>query len=137
MPYSQYVSSAANDYISASVNNEVNWGYFAFFLIALLLIIFAQTVIRTPAVSLMPDVTPSPLRSPGNAMINLVGGVGGGIGFLIYTITFMFDSKLTLSNQYWIIFGTMAGALALVLGLFVLLVKEKKWVKECNLLCAE
>lgn len=137
LPYSQYVSSAANDYISASVNNEVNWGYFAFFLIALLLIIFAQTVIRTPAVSLMPDVTPSPLRSPGNAMINLIGGVGGGIGFLIYTITFMFDSKLTLSNQYWIIFGTMAGALALVLGLFVLLVKEKKWVKECNLLCAE
>lgn len=137
LPFSQYVSSAANDYISASVNNEVNWGYFAFFLIALLLIILAQTVIRTPAVSLMPDVTPSPLRSPGNAMINLVGGVGGAIGFLIYTITFMFDAKLTLSSQYWIIFGAMAGALALVLVLFILFVKEKKWVKECNLLCAE
>ncbi len=137
MPYSAYVSSAANDYISAAVNKEVNWGYFAFFLISLLLIILAQTVIRTPAVSLMPDVTPSPLRSPGNAMINLIGGIGGGIGFLIYTITFMFDGKLTLSSQYWIIFGTMAGALALVLGLFILFVKEKKWVKECNELCLE
>ena len=137
LPYNQYVSSAANDFISKSVNNEVNWGYFAFFLIALLLIILAQTVIRTPAVSLMPDVTPSPLRSPGNAMINLIGGVGGGIGFLIYTVTFMFDGKLSLSSQYWIIFGTMAGALALVLGLFILMVKEKKWVRECNDLCKE
>lgn len=137
LPYNQYVSSAANDFISKSVNNEVNWGYFAFFLIALLLIILAQTVIRTPAVSLMPDVTPSPLRSPGNAMINLIGGVGGGIGFLIYTVTFMFDGKLSLSSQYWIIFGTMAGALALVLGMFILMVKEKKWVRECNDLCKE
>ena len=137
LPYNQYVSSAANDFISKSVNNEVNWGYFAFFLIALLLIILAQTVIRTPAVSLMPDVTPSPLRSPGNAMINLIGGVGGGIGFLIYTITFMFDAKLSLSSQYWIIFGTMAGALALVLGMFMVFVKEKKWVRECNDLCKE
>ena len=115
-PYSAFVSGAANDFVSSAVNKEVNWGYFVFFLISLLLIIFAQTVIRTPAVSLMPDVTPSPLRSPGNAMINLIGGVGGGIGFLIYTITFMFDGKISLSTQYWIIFGVMAAALALVIA---------------------
>jgi MFS family permease len=135
--WAQYVDDTANDFVSAAVNKEVNWGYFVFFLIALVLIILAQTVIRTPAVSLMPDVTPSPLRSPGNAMINLVGGVGGGIGFLIYTITFMFADKISLSTQYWIIFGTMAGALALVLGLFILLVREKKMVENCNKICLE
>ena len=137
MPYAKYLADAANDFTSAAVNKEVNWGFFAFFLIALLLIILAQTVIRTPAVSLMPDVTPSPLRSPGNAMINLIGGVGGAIGFLIYTITFMFDEKITLSTQYWIIFGSMAIALGLVLVGFILLVKEKKWVAQCNDICRE
>ena len=136
-PYSAFVSGAANDFVSSAVNREVNWGYFVFFLISLLLIIFAQTVIRTPAVSLMPDVTPSPLRSPGNAMINLIGGVGGGIGFLIYTVTFMFDGKISLSTQYWIIFGVMAAALALVIALFIIFVKEKQWVRECRDICLE
>ena len=135
--YAQYVDDSANDFVSAAVNKEVNWGYFAFFLIALMLIILAQTVIRTPAVSLMPDVTPSPLRSPGNAMINLIGGVGGGIGFLIYTVTFMFADKISLATQYWIIFGTMAASLALVLGLFILLVRERKMVENCNKICLE
>ena len=135
--YAQYVDDTANDFVSAAVNKEVNWGFFAFFLIALILIILAQTVIRTPAVSLMPDVTPSPLRSPGNAMINLIGGVGGGIGFLIYTITFMFAEKIPLSTQYWIIFGTMAASLGLVLFLFMMLVRERKMVEECNKICKE
>jgi MFS family permease len=135
--YAQYVDDAANDFVSAAVNNKVNWGFFVFFLIALILIILAQTVIRTPAVSLMPDVTPSPLRSPGNAMINLIGGVGGGIGFLIYTITFMFADKIPLSTQYWIIFGTMAASLALVLTLFILLVRERQMVEQCNKICRE
>jgi len=135
--YAKYVDDSANDYVSAAVNRKVNWGYFAFFLIALMLIILAQTVIRTPAVSLMPDVTPSPLRSPGNAMINLIGGVGGGIGFLIYTVTFMFADKIPLSTQYWIIFGTMAASLVIVLGLFILLVREKQMVAKCNEICKE
>lgn len=138
MIYTQYASSladAANNYTSANVQKEVNWAWFAFFLIALILIILAQTVIRTPAVSLMPDVTPSPLRSPGNAMINLVGGVGGGIGFFIYTVTFLLNKPVT--TQYWIIFGVLAGALALVLTLFLALVKENKWVAECKQICKE
>ena len=136
-PYAQFVDDTANDFVSAAVNGKVNWGFFVFFLFALILIILAQTVIRTPAVSLMPDVTPSPLRSPGNAMINLIGGVGGGIGFLIYTITFMFAEKIPLSTQYWIIFGTMAASLGLVLVLFMLLVRERKMVESCNAICRE
>ena len=136
-PYAQYVDDVANDFVSAAVNKKVNWGFFVFFLFALILIILAQTVIRTPAVSLMPDVTPSPLRSPGNAMINLIGGVGGGIGFLIYTITFMFAEKIPLATQYWIIFGTMAASLGLVLTLFLLLVRERKMVESCNAICRE
>ena len=38
---------------------------------------------RSPAVALMPDVTPKPLRSKGNAIINLMGAVGGVLYLLV------------------------------------------------------
>lgn len=133
--YSKYLKYGADEYTGNAVNSKMNVGSLVFFIFALLLVIVSQTIIRTPAVSLMPDTTPSPLRSPGNAMINLIGGVGGAVGFLIYTVTFMFEDKLALPTQYWIIFGAMAAALALVLVLFIILVKEKKWVKDNQLIC--
>lgn len=36
---------------------------------------------RSPVVAMMPDVTPSPLRSEANGLINLMGGVGAIIAF--------------------------------------------------------
>lgn len=47
------------------------------FLITLFLLLFTMSTYRTPAVAYMPDVTPKPLRSKGNAIINLAGYVGG------------------------------------------------------------
>ena len=38
---------------------------------------------RSPVVALMPDLTPSPLRSKANGIINLMGGVGSIIAFFI------------------------------------------------------
>ena len=35
---------------------------------------------RSPAVALMPDLTPKPLRSRANGIINIVGYVGGAVG---------------------------------------------------------
>jgi len=43
----------------------------------------AMAIFRTPTVALMPDITPSPLRSKANGIINLMGGVGTSIAFLI------------------------------------------------------
>lgn len=40
------------------------------------LVLVAMNVYRNPAVSLMPDMTPKPLRSRANAIINLVGYLG-------------------------------------------------------------
>ena len=50
---------------------------FALFVIALGAVLLAMATWRSPAVALMPDVTPKPLRSKGNAIINLMGTVGG------------------------------------------------------------
>ena len=47
------------------------------FIAVLALLLVAMGVYRSPAVALMPDVTPKPLRSRGNAVINLMGAVGG------------------------------------------------------------
>ena len=47
------------------------------FVICLGLLLIAMGTYRSPAVALMPDVTPKPLRSKANAIINLMGAVGG------------------------------------------------------------
>ena len=47
------------------------------FLVGLGLVLVSMATYRSPAVALMPDVTPKPLRSKGNAIINLMGAVGG------------------------------------------------------------
>lgn len=49
----------------------------ASFVIVLGLLLVTMGTYRSPAVALMPDVTPKPLRSKGNAIINLMGAVGG------------------------------------------------------------
>ena len=47
------------------------------FIVILGCILVAMGSYRSPAVALMPDVTPKPLRSKGNAIINLMGTIGG------------------------------------------------------------
>lgn len=47
------------------------------FVMTLFFLLIAMGLYRSPAVALMPDLTPKPLRSKGNAIINLMGAVGG------------------------------------------------------------
>ncbi len=47
------------------------------FFVGLGLVLIAMATYRSPAVALTPDVTPEPLRSQANAVINLMGAVGG------------------------------------------------------------
>ena len=61
------------------------WG----FIIALMVLLIAMATYRSPAVAYMPDVTEKPLRSKGNAIINLVGYIGG----IFATILMMFMLK--------------------------------------------
>ena len=59
------------------------------FVAVLGLLLISMGTYRSPAVALMPDVTPKPLRSKGNAVINLMGAVGGiiylGIAAVLYS----------------------------------------------------
>ena len=47
------------------------------FVVGLFILLISMGTYRSPAVALMPDLTPQPLRSKANAIINLMGAVGG------------------------------------------------------------
>ena len=47
---------------------------------------FLMSVWRSPVVSLMPDFTPSEMQSDANAVINIMGGIGQMVGFVVGTI---------------------------------------------------
>ncbi len=47
---------------------------------------FVMSIWRSPVVSLMPDFTPSELQSDANAVINIMGGIGQMVGFVVGTI---------------------------------------------------
>lgn len=53
------------------------------FMLAIFITLFAMDVFRTPVISLMPDITPSPKRSQANGGINLMGGIGAVLAFVV------------------------------------------------------
>ncbi len=69
--------------VFTQINNF--WGFF----ITLMALLVTMAIYRTPAVAYMPDVTPKPLRSKANAIINLVGYLGG----IFTTVVMMFMLK--------------------------------------------
>lgn len=100
------------------------------FLVFLGLLLLAMGVYRSPAVALMPDVTPKPLRSKGNAVINLMGALGGLITLILIRVAVIHSVNAageTVSDYrylYWIVAALMA---ACVIVLF-LTVRENELV---------
>lgn len=133
--YSRYVETGINSYASDQVYEKLtkdNTTSLIIYMIILFFVLIAMATFRSPAVALMPDVTPKPLRSQANAMINLAGGAGGAVAFLIYTITLLINP-----TGFIAIFVAVAASMVIILALFLWLVKEPKMVRECEALCAE
>ncbi len=103
---------------------------FIFFVVILFFVLLAMAAFRTPAVSLMPDVTPKPLRSKANAIINLMGVVGGVIS--LGSMTFTAKENSALFNQFGYIPAMLVLAVLMIVMLIVFMttVKENKWVEE-------
>ncbi len=138
--YKKYVAAGMNNYISNEVNEKCTKAVdgsgiksLVVYMVILLLVLIAMATFRSPAVALMPDVTPKPLRSQANAIINLCGGIGGAIAFLIYTVV-LFGQRL---ENYVIIFGSVAAGMLLLLAGFLALVNERKMVAKCQEICKE
>lgn len=66
------------------------------FMIALGIILLAMATYRSPAVALMPDVTPKPLRSKANSIINLMGTLGGAYALVMTLLLYKDDGSINL-----------------------------------------
>ena len=73
---------------------------FPLFFTALLLLLVTMSTYRSPAVAYMPDVTPKPLRSKANAIINLVGYIGGIFSTLMMMLLLRSEKNADGSSQY-------------------------------------
>lgn len=78
---------------------------------------FVMSTWRSPVVALMPDVTPSRLRSKANGVINLMGGVGS-------IIAFMLGGYLTRRGGYQLSFFMGSTVMILALVMLLLFVRE-------------
>lgn len=103
-------------------------------LIAIVLVV--MNIYRNPAVALMPDVTPKPLRSKANGIINFVGYVGGAIGG---GLMFIFGVSADVATNQGIIPVQNGHVVSFVLaGIFMICaaivlvctIKENKLLKE-------
>ena len=88
--------------------------------------LFAMATYRAPAVSLMPDVTPKPLRSKGNAIINLMGAVGAVISLALIKFLVPKEGK----PDYLPIFAIVAGIMVTAVVVLVLTIRENALVNE-------
>ena len=104
-------------------DNSVNQSGFA---LALGMVLLSMATYRSPAVSLMPDVTPKKLRSKGNAVINLMGAVGGVIALGLIAVLVPKEGKPNYLPIFAIVAAIMLGSVILL----VLTVRENKLVEE-------
>ena len=107
-----------------------NTGNFILFVVALGLLLVAMGTYRSPAVALMPDVTPKAMRSKGNAVINLMGALGG-VFVLGVTGSLVKETEAGRAD-----YTALFAAVALLMGLSVLLlaftIRERKLASEVN-----
>ena len=98
------------------------------FIVGLGVLLVAMGTYRSPAVALMPDVTPKPLRSKANAIINLMGTLGG-ILYLIIT-TFLYKTTPDVYTSYLPLFAIVGGIMLVSLAVVMVLVNEPKLVQK-------
>ncbi len=104
------------------------WG----FTVALILLLIVMATYRTPAVAYMPDVTEKHLRSEANAVINLVGYLGG----IFSTVVMMFmlrsdkneagETVYAADQSFLPVFLVVAGFMLLVVLIMVFTVRENQ-----------
>ncbi|MBR6767359.1 MAG: MFS transporter, partial [Clostridia bacterium] len=99
-------------------------GRLPMFFVVLALLLIAMGTYRSPAVALMPDVTPKPLRSKANAIINLMGALGG--VFTLLVISIMPGAAEGERANYFPVFIAVSALMAVAVSVVALRVNERK-----------
>lgn len=92
------------------------------FIAVLFLLLLSMGLYRSPAVALMPDLTPNRLRSKANAVINLMGAVGGVYALLMIKLLVGAGER----PDYLPLFMSIGGLMLMAVAVLFLTVKEKK-----------
>lgn len=89
---------------------------------ALFGVLVSMGLYRSPAVALMPDLTPNHLRSKANAVINLLGAVGGVYSLVMIKVLVGKGSRPT----YVPLFMSIAIFMVVAVAVLVVTIREKK-----------
>ncbi len=98
------------------------------FVVVLGALLVTMGTYRSPAVALMPDVTPKPVRSKGNAIINLMGAVGG--AFTLVVMKMLVTNGATGRTNYLYLFLAVAVLMVLAALTVLFFVPERKLVQQ-------
>ena len=108
------------------------------FVIVLGLLLIAMGTYRSPAVALMPDVTPKPLRSKANAIINLMGAIGGLLYLIVAAVMYPNSKVQGLSHvNYQPLFIVVSAFMFIAVAVLFITIKEPKLRAENAALEAE
>ena len=106
------------------------WHFIAF-IVVLGGLLVAMGSYRSPAVALMPDVTPKPLRSRANAIINLMGAVGGVLYLGVAAVLYPTDKVKNLVHvNYQPLFLVVSAIMAAAVAVLLLTIREPRLSAE-------
>lgn len=100
------------------------------FIVLLGLLLITMGTFRSPAVALMPDVTPKPLRSKANAIINLMGAVGGIIYLIVTSVIYSPKSANGEHVDVLPLFIIVGSIMLIALFIIMTFVNEPKLARE-------
>ena len=101
------------------------------FVVILGLLLVAMGTYRSPAVALMPDVTPKPLRSRANAIINLMGAVGGLIYLALAAVLYPNSKVEDLAHvDYQPLFVIVSALMVVSVAVLFATVRERRLSAE-------
>ena len=134
MPYilvGTFVSAVAFPFIPLFFHN----GNIAGMIIMMGIVLIFMMMYRNPAVSLMPDITPKPLRAKANGIINIMGYLGGGFATILGVFLKLSDyiNVTDRSKKMWIIeIPFLVASLLMIVSALVLFfsIRENKIEEE-------
>lgn len=128
MPYILLGTALSVIFLTVLITVARPSGSLALFVGVLLLLLISMGIYRSPAVSLMPDLTPAPFRSSANAIINLMGTLGG-IYILVMIKLLLKEAANPAETNYIPLMLSLVLFLVVAVAVVFLTINEKK-IKE-------
>lgn len=101
------------------------WNSLVGLIVTMLVVLVIMNIYRSPAVALMPDVTPKPLRSSANGLINLVGYFGPILITVVNMVPFLKFTRDEI-NPVRVLVPVIVVAISLIIAIVVLVLKIKE-----------